>query len=302
MPVRPSILPIGLDLGDGFYRAAQCERTTQGVLRCRRLARGGFDTDSEGPEALARLWRTLERQGFVGDSVNVIAPPDRVRVESMETPPVGSGAPIDTIVRAELSRRGATGGGPAEIGWWPLPGGESVYAACIAEPEVESMLDRFGEIGAGVEVIDIESHALARACAQLRRPEWEGVGVLASIEHGSIALIAMHEGIVVYERHLHDVPWNGRAVDRRFAERLADELLICLEFTDERYRAEGEGWAVLAGCGAAGLGEHVERLTHVPTAEFRADAVMEVVPSEALGDSPEMARALGLAMRTGGGS
>src|SRR5262245_44364514 len=101
-------LPIGLDLSGRWFKAAQASARA-GVCAKAKMTRGA---EAKGTPAGAVLTPAdaqvlagaLERSGFKGNRVTVVAPRHLLYAEILELPPRASGAPLEQLARVELAR------------------------------------------------------------------------------------------------------------------------------------------------------------------------------------------------------
>src|SRR3954469_22371612 len=126
-------LPIGLDLSGRWFKAAQASvRGGVRVMAKAKLTRGveqGVKGAGAATPANAGLKGTdaqvlagaLERGGFSGRRVTVIAPRHLLYTEVLELPPRASGAPIEQLARVELARSNRCEEGSFTLGMWDVP-------------------------------------------------------------------------------------------------------------------------------------------------------------------------------------
>jgi len=201
---------IGVSLDDAWLAAAQVVRRGEGVRLERGVVLGRPDPGAPiGEPDVARLVGVLERRGFVGTDVSVVAPGDALVSAVLELPPRSSGAPIDLVARAELARMHELEEGTFAMGSWDLPHAARARAAsetamlAIACPHERG--DALAELlwGCGCELaaIDARSATLARACEGVLGDAEDQVAIL-DLGWSASHLVILHRGVVVYERTL----------------------------------------------------------------------------------------------------
>ncbi len=162
-------------------------------------------------EALRRALAAVERRGVqdLGRCV-AIAPMSIMTNAVLELPPLSSGAPIDDLAAAEMTR--GTDGGGVEVAVFPVrnrENGPSEYFVASARRDgVLALVDDFAAIGVEVRAVDAPVTALSRACGTVNC-------LIASIVRGGAALHAVQGGTPILSR---TVPLT--------ASRLSSALLI----------------------------------------------------------------------------
>ncbi len=117
-------------------------------------------------EAAARAFAAVERQGLRRPASCVaIAPPQAMVTTVLELPPASSGAPIEQLAAAELSR--GVGGAGLEIGVFPIEsrkdGPTEYLVAGGLRDEILAIVEEHERLGIEIEAIDAPVCALARA-------------------------------------------------------------------------------------------------------------------------------------------
>ncbi|MHC4293956.1 MAG: pilus assembly protein PilM [Planctomycetota bacterium] len=201
---------VGVDVGGRWIKAAQLRRSLSG-WRIEALA--AFARMNPGQEIDARevqyLRSILARQGFCGNDVVLAIPDSKVLPGILEVPPRNSGAPIEQIARMELSRMHKVPPNSFEVSFWDLPpsahsrGRAQVMAVGCEHAGANALLDTFENAGLHVQVLDVRSCAIVRACQTLLAPA-DRVTAIIDIGWSSITVSLVCSGVVTYERTLHD--------------------------------------------------------------------------------------------------
>jgi type IV pilus assembly protein PilM len=224
-------LPIGLDLSGRWFKAAQA--TSRGVGAKAKITRGPEPGAKGGTAATPAtavltpgdaqvLAGTLERGGFGGNRVTVVAPRHLLYAEILELPPRASGAPLEQLARVELARSSRCEEGSFTLGMWDVPLGSGgrgggrdqptqVFAVGLPNERIEPVLAALEGVGLEVVAVDTPGCALARACAGLMATREAGASVegrpltlILDIGWGGALLVVVASTemgrIVVYER------------------------------------------------------------------------------------------------------
>lgn len=281
--------PIGIDLSGRAIKAVQLSGHA-GAWRLEASAQVPRRLEMEAPAEAARLAGVLARQGFTGRAAALAVPDSALLTAVLEVPPRASGAPVDEIAMAEMSRIHRREAGTMELDCWELPapprGAERSQAMAVAcgHAEAAPLLDAFEEAGFDVSVLDARPVAIARACRGLWAPE---PALTAVVDFGwDTALLAVvGGGVVVYERTLEacelkrlhgalvtraglpaalvdhmlagmDVGGaegspEARPVLQHFMQSVADQVGLSLSYTAHRYPGQPIGVILMAGEGAA---------------------------------------------------
>lgn len=226
--------PIGLDIGRHSVKAVQLS----GVRGSWRMAAAARVPREDPGAALSvsevrAVSQVLGRQGFVGNTVVVAAPGDKVLGGILETPPSSSGAPMEAIARAELASMHRVEPESFEMACWELPGGRGregtrVMAAACPHAFADGYLDMLESGGLDVLAMDTESTAAARMCAS--QPAGQ-VAMLPVVDLGWSAarLMLLHHGTVIYERRLAELGlgalWSVLVQQLHLDAAVADYLL-----------------------------------------------------------------------------
>lgn len=236
-----------------------------------------------------RLAQAIERQGYVVRDVVLGAPSDRLAGAIIELPPRSSGAPIETLAKAELSK---TVQGELEAFVWDLPPSRRARASeylAIGLPHATAheLMAPFTKAGLDVVAIEPESSALQRITGA----------------NGRVVFDAGARGVRVYAFEgeatlfVRNVELGGDTID---SDRVRTSLSGTIDYIAERFPSLEEASLIV-------LGEErqSERLSEFLLSEYETTIVREPLidvrlPSW-LADAPLGARwatALGLAART----
>ena len=224
-PGLTSRTPIGLDIGGRQIKAVQLGRTSRGwqVKAATVLPRRGSGTGVDAQE-IRELRGILARQGFSGTKAVLAVPPEKLLRGIVEIGAVESGAPIDQVARMEFARVHNCDPQSFEMVYWMLPpsparkGRSQLLAAACAHQDADALLDVVEGAGLDVEVLDLHSSALTRACGPLLSATGRIVAVLDVAWH-SCQLLLIHQGVVVYERSLVEsgIRRAGEALSKRLS-------------------------------------------------------------------------------------
>ena len=207
---RRANTPIGIDLDGRFIRAIQLSRSSQGwcIQASASIPRQRSDV-AVTPEEIATLARTLTKNGFVGRDVVVAVPAERLISSIIDLPPRSSGAPVEQIACSELARMHQCDLRAIEMVSWSLPqparaanSTPTMVCACTYS-DSEALLKLFERVSLNVVALDTRSRALIRACMPILA---DPGAIVAVVELGwnEAHVVAMHEGLVAYDRRLPD--------------------------------------------------------------------------------------------------
>jgi Tfp pilus assembly PilM family ATPase len=226
--------PIGLDIGRHSVKAVQLSGVRGGwrMSAAAMVPREDPSAELSAAEVHA-VAQVLGRQGFVGNTVVVAAPGEKILGGILETPPASSGAPMEVIARTELAAMHRVEPGGFEMACWELPGGRGregtrVMAAACPHAFAHPYLDLLEAGGLDVLAMDTESTASARMCASTAAGQ---LAMLPLVDLGWSAarLMLLHQGTVTYERRLSELGLGSlRAVlveQLKFDATVADFLL-----------------------------------------------------------------------------
>jgi Tfp pilus assembly PilM family ATPase len=220
--------PIGLDIAGRWIKAAQVgpgrHNDRPRLLAAARLSRRDTSNVAAFSPADADLVAgVLDRAGFRGRQVVLVAPRDLLYTEVLELPPRSSGAPLEQLARMELARCNRCDPDSFELGHWDLPAlgrsgaaraGESdttqVFAVGLAHNRAETIIDALHGAGLEVVAIDTPGCSLARACrahAAGGAPAGQSGELAAILDIGwnsalLVVVCAQSGGSVIYERSI----------------------------------------------------------------------------------------------------
>lgn len=287
-----SYSPIGLEINSWEFRALQLRGGPDSCVVHRSAVLPRSSQPSESPaidhEECAELAEMLARNGFRGNRVAITAPGAACSSQILKLPDRASGAPIETIARAEVARSSREVGGFALAAWY-LPDrgrGEQGLAVACEQEALDGRLDALETGGLRPVAVDLEEAALQRACHNPQNEQSEST-IDAILQVGwdvSLGVLTL-DGSVVYTRRigfgvadmvlrLADrsglVPCDaGRllSVDadgpgvlsgmanwsvqgwNRLARALAGEIDTAVTYVSHAYRRAGIGGVVLTGFG-----------------------------------------------------
>lgn len=194
---------IGLDIGSVRVKAAQGDRSGR-VRRLASIPRLHPGTPIGQDEAW-HIGETLMRQGFVPGPIVLACPPEQVRIEELDLPPIRDAAAIERVVSAELARITHWAPGTFEQAWWLIPAPSqsasgAALAAASTHSHAESFIEPFDSVGFDVEAVDLNPAATARACAARLAPE--GLACAIDIGWRSSTLAVWIDAQLVFVRAL----------------------------------------------------------------------------------------------------
>jgi Tfp pilus assembly PilM family ATPase len=213
--------PIGLDISGRWIKAAQVSPSRSDSHKLGAAARL-TRADAAAPFSPADadlVAGVLERLGFEGHQVVLVAPRDMLYTDVLELPPRSSGAPIDQLARMELARSNRCDPDSFELGLWDLPAagrggggagpeGSHVFAVGLPHEKSEPLISALEGAGFDVVAIDTPGCAIARACLPLRAQAGASHTSLTAILevgwHSALLIVACGgaDGVVVYERSI----------------------------------------------------------------------------------------------------
>jgi len=204
-PAGTSRSPIGIDVGARQIKAVQLSGTgpARRVEAAAVVPRTGADLKQE-----ARHVRDALAGGrFKGTDIVLAMPSDKLLAGIFELPPRDSGAPLEQIARAELSRLHKCDGRSFEMAYWDLPApvrvgaGTHVMAAACLHADADAFLDAFESQGLQARGLEIHASAAARACRPVL-PDRGGIAAILDLGWSLARLVLLHQDVVVYERKL----------------------------------------------------------------------------------------------------
>jgi Tfp pilus assembly PilM family ATPase len=203
---RHSITPVGVEMDSRWVHAVQLARSAQGwrTVASAEYRRTPGATLSQEAQ---RLRGVLDRRGFSGVSVVLVAPADQTLTGVLELPPRASRAPVHQLAGAELARLHKADPATLEVALWEIPaprrggaGCEYMVAAC-PHAAADECLDAFESAGLAVIALDLPQLAVVRAFGHDLRPAPSMDAVLhAGGDHCRVLVLV--DGVVAYERRL----------------------------------------------------------------------------------------------------
>ncbi|MEM9661104.1 MAG: hypothetical protein AAF937_02220 [Planctomycetota bacterium] len=147
-------------------------------------------------DAVLRAFAALERKGITSlESCVAVAPMGGMTNTVLELPPRSSGAPIEALAAAELTRgAGATG---LEIAVFPVRTPESgpteYFVTAVQRDTILSLVEDVAAVGTELIAIDAPVTAFARACSSANC-------LIVVLEQQAIAFHAVHDGLPILSR------------------------------------------------------------------------------------------------------
>jgi len=211
---------IGVDIGQRSIKAAQlaaagdCYR----VLALALVPRPEPEQQTAPADVLA-LKNVLKRQGFRGRDLVLAAPEKPLLRAALQLPAKVAGAPVEQIIRMELSRLHNVPPDSFEMAYWELRAANGskpmIQALAVGCPHAVAnpLLDLFEDAGFRVVALDVRTAAAARACGPLILPAPQ-ITALVDLGWRSSSLLFVCGPSLIYERPLDGV----------FLAELADRL------------------------------------------------------------------------------
>ncbi|MBM4109253.1 MAG: hypothetical protein FJ255_10665 [Phycisphaerae bacterium] len=203
--------PIGVQIGARRLIAAQVEsRGRRPRLHAlARISRGASGGGLPELSDLERLSETMERLGFEGRQVVLVAPAEKELVSVLELPAKSAGAPLGAIAPAEFARERRIDPGSFEMGWWELPEasraapGTRAMAVGIAHEDVEGLIELVVRAGFDPVAVDARAVAFGRAVSAAGGSA-EGINAVVDIGWGGVGVSLLVGSMVVYHRTVFD--------------------------------------------------------------------------------------------------
>ena len=218
---------IGIDVGQHTIKAAQL--LAQGgeyrIFALTLLPRPQPGTEIGAGDALA-LKSALKRHGFHGHALAIAAPEQILVHATLEVPAKVAGAPVEQVVRMELSRLQNLAPDSFEMAFWELKAAVNprpvtpILAVGCPHAAANALLDIFEGVGFHVAALDVRSAAVARACRPLLLPAPQ-ITALVDLGWRSTSVLFVCGRSLVYERSVQGAP-IGELVTR-FAQAFAME-------------------------------------------------------------------------------
>jgi len=287
--------PIGLELDSWEIRAVQLRGgpAEHEVVHAATLPRLNQPSESAalGVDEPGWLAGMLARRGFRGSRVATTAPSEACSSQILKLPDRASGAPIETIARAEIARARKSDAAFAVAAWYLPERGREEQGIAVAceQPALDSRLDALGDAGLDTVAVDLEEAAILRAW-QRHAPDPDRDATINAIVHigwdSSFGVLVLG-GSVVYTRRIGfgvsdmvkrlsdraglDPHEAGRVLSvsagsarevpaieawsvqswSRLARTLAGEIDTSVTYVSHAYRRAGIGSVTLAGYGSS---------------------------------------------------
>ena len=235
-----------------------------------------------------RLIHALERQGIDARRVSLMIPPDRLSNAIIELPPRSSGAPIEVLAKAELSKGASS---DQEVHVWDLPPGRraraSEYLAIgLTHTNASEILTPFLQTGLEVDQLEPEASVLQRITGANNR-------VVFMVGSRYVGIYAYEGASALFMRTLE---LAGETVD---SDRIRTSLIGTVDYLAERFDSLEEASVIVLGEQPAS-----DRLAALLQREYETgivrDLLVDVRPSPWLADfaiDSRWATAVGLACR-----
>jgi Tfp pilus assembly PilM family ATPase len=196
-------------------KAAQLDASGGRILALSQFPRPDTERELCREDALA-LKEVLARQGFKGNRIVIAASEKAILPAALELPAKVSGAPIEQIIRMELSRLHSIAPDSFEMAYWDLKAADDArpvaHALAVACPHeaAHALLDLFEGAGFQVVALDVRGAAAARACMPL---VLEAPQITALIDLGwrSTSLLFACGRSLIYQRSLDTAPVSDLA-------------------------------------------------------------------------------------------
>jgi hypothetical protein len=198
-------LPIGLDLGTRRIRAVQLNASGVRVRRVLAVLRPAGTGDMLGDDEACGLADAIDRAGFLGVGVRLVAPRAVICSSVLDLPPRASGAPIDQIAMGELAGRHRLDPDRTELAMWATGeagsrnGTERIIAVACAHDRAEAFVAPLERAGLRVETIVPPAIALLRSLAIGRSQR-----ILLDLGWSSARVLLMRDGVVIFERTMQE--------------------------------------------------------------------------------------------------
>lgn len=211
LPFSSRSTPIGLDIGTRAIKAVQVDGSTTRWAVIPRLT----ESDAIAPVDWQKLKRILHRRGFEGNAVVIAAPAGRLQTEMLQLPPRSSGAPVDKLAAAELSRMAKIEAGTFELACWEIPttsrgGAPSSLAMALRHSDANTITKSTDSAELTLNAIDTPACAVSRALSQELTPD--SVTAVLDVGWSSTNITVLHGSTVIGFRHIAD---NGLALLHR---------------------------------------------------------------------------------------
>lgn len=280
---------IGVDIGVGTLRAVAVHShgaryRLVGAAETQRAANHPVPTQSD----VERLIRAMQRQGIDMRSVTLAAPPDQLSSAIVELPPRASGAPIETLAKAELQKNTS---GQLEVYVWDLPQSKyskvSEYLAVgLSHAFASELIKPFESAGLSVVSIEPASTALQRVTGANSR-------LVFDVGRRGVRIYAFEGSLTLFVRH-YDI--SNDAID---SDRIRASLTGSIDYLADRFPALEHASVIVVG--DPELSERLSSMLHQEYETTVTNSMLIDLQSESwLGDlvqSAHWAVSIGLAVR-----
>lgn len=228
---------IGVDIGVRTLRAVALSHEGN-AFRLRAMVETVRTPNHPVPTRhdVERLLHALERQGIDARRISLAVPPDRLASAIVELPPRSSGAPIETLAQAELTK-GAPGG--LEVFIWDLPPGRRAraseyFAIGLQHEAANELLLPFTQCGLDVDHLEPEATALQRITGQNNR-------VVFMAGARNIGIYAFDTSSTLFMR---TIELAGESVE---SDRVHTSLVGTIDYLAERFPMLEEASVIVLG-------------------------------------------------------
>jgi len=228
---------IGVDIGVRTLRAVALSHEGN-AFRLRAMVETVRTPNHPVPtrQDVERLLHALERQGIDARRISLAVPPDRLASAIVELPPRSSGAPIETLAQAELTK-GAPGG--LEVFIWDLPPGRRAraseyFAIGLQHEAANELLLPFTQCGLDVDHLEPEATALQRITGQNNR-------VVFMAGARNIGIYAFDTSSTLFMR---TIELAGESVE---SDRVHTSLVGTIDYLAERFPMLEEASVIVLG-------------------------------------------------------
>ncbi|MEM9559423.1 MAG: hypothetical protein AAF995_03890 [Planctomycetota bacterium] len=278
--------PIVVDMGEGAVRAVQARKRGEPRVCCYPAL---HDAIGQADESAACLAGVLDRHGFVGSRVVLIAPRRLTRASLVAVPRAAEGVPIDAIVRAEVARVHGIDDG-FEVVKWPLPrssdatGEAGVMVQAIEHKPALGVVRALERQGLVVESLLPVTPLLTRSAVAMGIT---GSGMSVLIEAGwrDAYVSALIAGVCVYQRTL-----SGVGLGAVLAQALDDgaDAADAIESEGGRLAGVTDGGLVSRSAAAVAdqLGSEAKRVSEYASRRYRGHQLGAALLSGDLWDVP----------------
>ncbi|MDX9912145.1 MAG: hypothetical protein RBS39_09965 [Phycisphaerales bacterium] len=196
---------IGLDIGERRIRAVQLDASGARVHRTLCIVRPPVGGETLGDDECGRLADALDRLGFAGSRVSMVAPRAALCSSVLDLPPRATGAPIEKIAMGELAGRNRIDPERTELALWSTgePGSrngtERIIAVACAHEKAEAYVAPLERAGLRVEGMIPPTIALVQAMSVGRSHR-----IVLDLGWSSARVALVRDGLVLFDRAMQD--------------------------------------------------------------------------------------------------